>query len=69
MKGCHFARKVMQRLCLSIEVIDKGAIITTQSAKISHFSYASWSGPRSDSGHFLRVTLDALCKYGKMKYN
>jgi len=55
-KSCPLMGEVVQRLCLSSEVIDKGAIV----AESSHFSDASGSGPHSDSSHFFRVTLNAL---------
>jgi len=60
---CPFPRKVMQRSSLSSEVTDKSAIVTSQTTESVHLCNASWRGPRSDCGHFLWVTLDALSAY------
>ena len=59
-KSCPFVREIMQRFCLSSEVVDKSAIVASQAAKSMYLCDASGRWPRSDSCYFIRVAFNAL---------
>jgi len=60
-EDCPLPGKVMQRLRLNVKVANECAVVASEAAAGAYFCDATWSGPRSNSSHFLWVTLDALC--------
>jgi len=53
----------MQRFSLSSEVADETAVVASKATESAYLGDASWSGPRCNNSHFLRVTLDTLSAY------
>jgi len=63
LKDSPLPGKIMQRSHLSGKVAYECEIVASEATEGSYFGNASWSGPRSDSSHFLWVTFDTLPAY------